>query len=277
MTNLRGKITELAAQFASGVVAAIRGASLGDIREETERAAAGGGRRTRAGSSGLGEATAAIVRAARAEAAPADVPRGSGRRSGRGRGGRLGRRSSTQIAQVVESIVELLQKNSKGLRAEGIKKKLGLQSKELPRPIAEALASKKITKQGQKRATTYFAAGARPAAAAGAGRPAARPAAPAKKAEPSRRSKKAKGGKSAANAKVVASAKIAKNAKAKTNATAKKAPGSERRAPPRPRSPRRARRLPRRGPQPRSGKTCSQGSPRRPLAGSRGALRSPLR
>jgi hypothetical protein len=57
---------------------------------------------------------------------------------------------------VVESIVGLLRLNPKGLRAEEIRVKLALQSKELPRPLKEATASGRVGKSGQKRATTYF-------------------------------------------------------------------------------------------------------------------------
>ena len=46
------------------------------------------------------------------------------------------------------------QKN--GMRAEEIRSKLGLQSKEMPRILKEGLSTKKLTSKGQKRATTYF-------------------------------------------------------------------------------------------------------------------------
>jgi hypothetical protein len=58
---------------------------------------------------------------------------------------------------MIESIVDLLGKSSSGLRAEQIRSALGVEAKELPRPLAEALSSGRITKSGQKRATTYFA------------------------------------------------------------------------------------------------------------------------
>jgi hypothetical protein len=61
----------------------------------------------------------------------------------------------------VGRIVELLESHADGLRAEQIRDTLGLQAKELPRPIAEALDAKKITKVGEKRATTYFAGSGR--------------------------------------------------------------------------------------------------------------------
>lgn len=58
---------------------------------------------------------------------------------------------------MVDNIVTLLEKNPGGLRAEQIREALNCQAKELPRPLADALAEGRITKSGQKRATTYFA------------------------------------------------------------------------------------------------------------------------
>lgn len=60
---------------------------------------------------------------------------------------------------MIESIVELLQKSAGGLRAEQIRSALGVEAKELPRPLADALSAGRLTKSGQKRATTYFASG----------------------------------------------------------------------------------------------------------------------
>jgi hypothetical protein len=91
----------------------------------------------------------------------------------RRRRGRLARRSAGDISQIVDSIVSLLERRPDGLRAEQIRAELGLEAKELPRPIAEALAGKRINKQGQKRATTYFARGASPRAAGKTSAPAA--------------------------------------------------------------------------------------------------------
>ena len=58
---------------------------------------------------------------------------------------------------MVENIVSLLGKHPGGLRAEQIRDALGCQAKELPRPLADGLSEGRITKTGQKRATTYFA------------------------------------------------------------------------------------------------------------------------
>ena len=130
-STLRSTLNDLATEFATSILRAIRGHSLEEILHET-----GGGSSSR----GRGRAAAAAPRAA-----------------GGKRGGRLARRSTEDIAGVVDKIVSLLEKHQTGLRAEEIRGKLKLQAKELPRPIAEALSKKRIVKEGQKRATTYFA------------------------------------------------------------------------------------------------------------------------
>jgi hypothetical protein len=73
---------------------------------------------------------------------------------------------------MVDGIVALLKQSPKGLRAEEIRAELGLQAKEMPRPLKEAVDAGRLRKSGQKRATTYFAAGggggrAKPARKAG--------------------------------------------------------------------------------------------------------------
>jgi hypothetical protein len=152
-TTLRQRLSELATSFASDVLSAIRGASLEDL---------GGGSTTRA----MGDGRGSPARGAKERSAVA--------KGGR-RGERLPRRSADDISGVVERIVGLLRQNAKGLRAEEIRQKLGLQAKELPRPLKEALDSGRISKSGQKRATTYFAKGSAGSAKAGkaAGRRAA--------------------------------------------------------------------------------------------------------
>jgi hypothetical protein len=94
-----------------------------------------------------------------------------------GKKGRLPRRSEEDIAKGVERIVKLVNSKPNGLRAEQIKEALGLDVRELPRLLADALASKQVTKTGNKRATTYFGKGKKAAA-----KPAAKKAAPKKKA-----------------------------------------------------------------------------------------------
>jgi DNA-binding helix-hairpin-helix protein with protein kinase domain len=67
------------------------------------------------------------------------------------------RRDAKQLQAVVDKLVAVVKANKKGINAEGIRAALKLPRKELPRPIALALKSKKIRKRGQKRATTYYA------------------------------------------------------------------------------------------------------------------------
>jgi|HubBroStandDraft_1064217.scaffolds.fasta_scaffold480988_1 hypothetical protein len=142
--SLRDSIQQLAAQFADGVLGAIRGSSLEEVLAET----VGGGRRGpgRPRKNPVASPPAAVVRTAH-----------------RRRGGRLGRRSVKQLGNVVDRIAQLLASHPKGLRAEQIRARLGLSAKEMPRPIAMALESKRITKTGEKRATTYYAGGGRSA------------------------------------------------------------------------------------------------------------------
>ncbi len=136
MSTLHQTINGLAAEFAHNLLRALRNASLEEILAETAsgHAAVGGRRRGRP-----------------AGAAAAGAPAA-------GRGRRLRRRSVGDINAVVQRIVALLKSNKKGLRAEEIRVKLGLDRREIPRPLAEALSKKLVSKKGKKRATTYFAA-----------------------------------------------------------------------------------------------------------------------
>ena len=137
MSTLHQTINSLASEFAHSLLRALRNASLDEIIAETDAGHAGGGRRR-----GRPAAAAAVVAT-------------GGRRGG---GRRLRRRSATDIGAVVTRIVALLKGNKKGLRAEEIRAKLSLDRREIPRPLAEALKKKLVTKKGKKRATTYFAA-----------------------------------------------------------------------------------------------------------------------
>jgi hypothetical protein len=133
MSNLKSTIEALASEFALSILGALRTAS---IEELTDVASGIGGRRG--------------PRPGRPAAAEPTVRK-------RGRPGRLGRRSTADIGRMVDDIVSLLQKFPGGMRAEQIREALGCQAKELPRPLADGLADGRITKTGQKRATTYFA------------------------------------------------------------------------------------------------------------------------
>jgi hypothetical protein len=136
--SLRSRLGELASSFAASVVDAIRGASLSELMSGASAHVRGG---ASTGASAWDGADAA---------APAR----------RRRAGRLPRRSAKQIENVVERIVALLKQHPRGLRAEQIRQKLGVQSKELPRPLSEALAGGLIAKSGRRRATTYSVKGA---------------------------------------------------------------------------------------------------------------------
>lgn len=146
MSDLKKTIEDLAADFAVSIIGALRTASIDEL--------------TALGGTG-GRAARPVGRP------PAAAPELGGRR--RGRGGRLGRRSASDIGRMVEDIVALLGKNPEGLRAEQIRDALGVQAKELPRPLADALTEGRIKKTGQKRATTYFVGDGSSAAGGGAG------------------------------------------------------------------------------------------------------------
>jgi hypothetical protein len=129
-SNLKSTIESLATEFAMSVIDALRAASIDELTGVSVRRgnghlpAEGGGRRAR----------------------------------------RLGRRTTADIGRMLDSIVTILEKSPEGLRAEQIRAALSVQAKELPRPLADGLTLGRLTKSGQKRATTYFAAGiAKPA------------------------------------------------------------------------------------------------------------------
>ena len=63
------------------------------------------------------------------------------------------------IGHMIESIVAAVSRSASGLRAEQIRSALGVEAKELPRPLADAVNAGRLTKTGQKRATTYFVGG----------------------------------------------------------------------------------------------------------------------
>ena len=130
MPTLRSQLDSLAAAFANAVVDAIRGASLHELVADGRGGPAG-----RAGLGPVAKATAAKTT----------------------RTGRLKRRSSEDIGQVLDQVVSLVKKNKDGLRAEQIRAELDLQAKELPRVLKEGLGSKRLRKTGQKRATVYSA------------------------------------------------------------------------------------------------------------------------
>jgi hypothetical protein len=134
--SLRNRLNELAASFSAGVLDAIRGASLEELLSESP-----------------GGKARAVARTSVRSVASTPAAEAPSRR----RPGRLPRRSAGDISQAVDKIVALLGDNPAGLRAEQIRQKLGLQAKELPRPLKEGLDGGRLSKVGRKRATTYFA------------------------------------------------------------------------------------------------------------------------
>lgn len=135
MTSLRSAIESLASDFAKNILGILRGMSIDQIVGETKL----GAHRRRA---------------------TQEVPAAKGGTTRkRGAKGRLARRSAEDLASVSSNIVALLGEHPKGLRSEEMKEKLGLDARELARPLADALRSGAVSKRGQKRATTYFLGG----------------------------------------------------------------------------------------------------------------------
>ncbi|HEX8793666.1 MAG TPA: hypothetical protein VF765_22135 [Polyangiaceae bacterium] len=127
--SLRSQLDSLAQSFANGVLDAIRAASLEDLLAES------GGRRRRGGEGGGGQ--------------PDPL---------RKDGGRLARRTQEQIEATLAKVVAAVKATrGKGLRAEEIRKSLGLDVREVPRVLKEGLKSRKLKAKGRKRATVYSA------------------------------------------------------------------------------------------------------------------------
>ncbi|HVJ88610.1 MAG TPA: hypothetical protein VM580_02330 [Labilithrix sp.] len=134
MSTLRQTIENQAVQFAEAIVNAVRAASIDELV-------------------GIQGGTRGAPRAPSPRTVePSPVSR-------KGKGGRLVRRSAEDIAKTLDSIVDLLAQHPEGLRAEQIKESLGLDKREMPKPIAEGLNSGALKKSGQKRATVYTVGG----------------------------------------------------------------------------------------------------------------------
>jgi len=131
--SLEQHVQALAAKFAQDVLAALQGASLSDIA-------------ALAGSKAVSSSRAAD-----------DIDDTGSRAKGK-TGGKRARRTAEDLGRTVDKLVRALEKAPEGLRAEALRVELGLAAKEMPRPLALALAEKRIKKRGEKRATTYFAA-----------------------------------------------------------------------------------------------------------------------
>lgn len=71
--------------------------------------------------------------------------------------GRSNRRSGDDIGKALGDIVGLLGSNPDGLGAETIRDRLGMDKKDIARPIAMGLGNGELTKTGEKRSTKYYA------------------------------------------------------------------------------------------------------------------------
>ena len=168
MNAFKEMISGLAEEFVSAILEAVRGASLDDLSSvggsSTKTHAAGGYRPPVA------------------------------KKSGGGKGGKRVRRSEEAIQEVAEQIAVFVKKHKDGVGAETIREELGIDRKDLSRPMTEALGQKLISKRGEKRGTLYFAGGKK----SGGGKKAAKKA-PKKSAKKKAVKKSAKKAKSATN------------------------------------------------------------------------------
>jgi hypothetical protein len=142
MPSLRSALNDLASDFADDVLAAIRSASLEDLRDPGPR-----GAQPLALSSYLwltGQKQGAID-----GPSPSPSPSPSPKA--------LPRRSPEDVAKTLAGVLGLLSTKKAGLRSEEIRAALKLDKRELPRVLYEGLRAKRLRSEGQKRATTYFA------------------------------------------------------------------------------------------------------------------------
>ena len=102
--TLHSRLNDLASSFASAVLDALKSASLKELHSG-------------------GSAVEPRGRRGAPKAAPARPAARSG--------GRLPRRSAEDIAGALESVVALVKKHKDGMRAEEIRKELGMQAKEI--------------------------------------------------------------------------------------------------------------------------------------------------
>jgi hypothetical protein len=138
--SLHTQLNQLASSFTQAVIQAIREVSLDELVAET------GGLK--------GMPRGQVAKSSRGGRAPRRET-GPSQRSGRRR---LKRRSHDDIQKALGEIVHLVENRPRGMRAEQIRSELGMQAKEMPRILSEGLATRKLRKRGQKRATTYYAA-----------------------------------------------------------------------------------------------------------------------
>lgn len=139
---------EVMSQTRAQVINELRGMSLAEIMGLTEGAARDVGSVVAPAKRGPGR-----PKKAAGTASSGDTKK---KKSGTAR---LRRRGAEDIASALTAIKGLLGKRPAGLRSEQIGKELGLDKRELPRPLAKGLAEGSLRKKGQKRSTTYFVTG----------------------------------------------------------------------------------------------------------------------
>lgn len=144
MNPLQTTIQSLSSDFAHKLLIAFRSASFEDVLETSKLAATNG--HTVVTAVPAKSIAAAAAKKTAAPAKKAAAPVASDKRI---------RRTAEDISEGVDQIVSLLQKHPDGLRSENIREELEMERKFLPKLITEALASKRITKSGEKRATLY--------------------------------------------------------------------------------------------------------------------------
>jgi hypothetical protein len=143
--SLQSQLNQLASSFTHAIIEAIREVSLEELVAET------GGLKGMARPQARPQSTASSTRRGHASRRATGPSR---RQSSR----RLKRRSPDEIERALGDVVSLVENRPRGLRAEQIRSELGMQAKEMPRVLGEGLATRRLRKRGQKRATTYYAA-----------------------------------------------------------------------------------------------------------------------
>jgi hypothetical protein len=158
MPNLRDQIHSLANDFAANLVKAFHSASFSDIAALSTTSSPSPGSSAARSPSPKRKRVRAAKKPAPPGAAkpPATVPANRNPDAAKAPKKPFMRRGPEEIAKIVVRIVDVVAKSPTGMRAEDIGKALGLKSNELPRPLKEGVAAKKLSKKGVKRATTYF-------------------------------------------------------------------------------------------------------------------------
>ena len=165
MSDLKTIIESHAAQFAHAIIASLKDLSIDDIVRLSKGQGGAPAARVAAAPSPKAAPVVKAAPVAKAKAAPkakavvakvvakaAPAPKGKAKKTATGR---LARRSLSDIDATLDQIVALLRKTP-GLRSEQIGAALGLDKKEIPRPVMEGLDRGVLSKAGERRGTTYF-------------------------------------------------------------------------------------------------------------------------